>query len=140
MVQVFANLSGIDTSDSNVISGFTDVPEGMWYTSAVTWAAQNEIVNGIGGGRFDPDAKITREQMCLMLCNYIEKYLGKTLEFEKEVTTFEDDGSISDWAKDAVYKCAKSGLVNGVGNNKFDPQSTATRAQGATLFTNFYKK
>ncbi|MBR4949248.1 MAG: leucine-rich repeat protein [Clostridia bacterium] len=140
MVQVFANLSGIDTTNSNVESGFKDVPKGTWYTSAVTWAAQNKIVSGVGDGKFDPDAKITREQMCLMLCNYIEKCLGKTIEPEKEVSTFADDGSISDWAKEAVYKCAKSGLVNGVGNNKFDPQSTATRAQGATLFTNFYKK
>ena len=140
MVQVFANLSGIDTTDNNVDSGFSDVPKGMWYTSAVTWAAKNKIVTGVGDGKFDPDAKITREQMCLMLVNYIEKYLGKTLEPEKDVTTFADDKDISDWAKDAVYKCARAGLVNGIGNNMLDPKASATRAQGATLFTNFHKE
>ena len=40
---------------------FTDVPGGQWYTESVAWAAKNEIVNGVGGGRFAPDDNITRE-------------------------------------------------------------------------------
>ena len=139
-VQVFANISGVDTSNRNVNSGFSDVPKGKWYTAAVTWAAKNGIVNGVGGGRFDPNAKVTREQMCVMIVNYIENYQKKTLNITTNASTFADDAKIAKWAKTAVYKCAKAGLVNGVGNNKFDPKASATRAQGATLFTNFYKQ
>ena len=46
-------------------NSFTDVANGTWYTDAVTWAAQNGIVNGVGNNRFDPNGKITREQMAL---------------------------------------------------------------------------
>ena len=139
-VQVFANISGVDTSNKNVNSGFSDVPKGKWYTAAVTWAAKNGIVNGVGGGRFDPNAKVTREQMCVMIVNYIENYQKRTLNVTTNASTFADDKNISKWAKTAVYKCAKAGLVNGVGNNMFDPKASATRAQGATIFTNFFKE
>jgi len=139
-VQVFANVSGVNTSNKNVNTGFSDVPKGKWYTAAVTWAAQNGIVNGVGGGRFDPNAKVTREQMCLMIVNYIENYQKRTLSVTTNAPTFADDAKIAKWAKTAVYKCAKAGLVNGVGNNKFDPKASATRAQGATIFTNFFKE
>ena len=139
-VQVFANISGVDTSNKNVNSGFSDVPKGKWYTAAVTWAAKNGIVSGVGGGKFDPDAKVTREQMCVMIVNYIENYQKRTLSVTTNAPTFADDAKIAKWAKTAVYKCAKAGLVNGVGNNMFDPKASATRAQGATIFTNFFKE
>jgi len=138
-VQVFANLSGVDTTKNNVKSGFKDVGKGKWYTAAVKWAAENGIVNGIGDGKFAPEAMVTREQMCIMLVNYIEMYQKDTVKKIKSTPTFADDKAISSWARDYVYKCAGAGLVNGVGENRFDPSGFATRAQGATLFTNFYK-
>ena len=60
-VQVLANISRVDTSDSSVESGFYDVPKGKWYTAAVTWAASKGIVSGVGNGDFAPDKSITRE-------------------------------------------------------------------------------
>ena len=139
-VQVFANLSGVDTSDRNVNSGFSDVPQGKWFTGAVTWAANNKIVSGIGDGKFDPSADVTRQQMCVMLVNYVENYKKTSLVKIKNPPTFADDKDIAKWANSQVYKCAAAGLVNGVGDNKFDPKSSATRAQGATIFTNFHKE
>lgn len=138
-VQVFANISNVDTSNKNVSSSFSDVPSGKWYSAAVKWAAENGVVNGIGNGKFAPEDPVTREQMCVMLVNYVEKFQKETLETTVDTKTFDDDSKIASWAKDSVYKCAKAGLVNGVGNNMFDPQGTTTRAQGATFFSNFYK-
>ena len=138
-VQVFANLAGVDTTNNKVSSGFKDVPKGKWYTAAVTWAAKNKVVNGIGGGKFAPEALVTREQMCVMLVNFVENYWGAKLPQEIKPAKFADDARISSWAESAVYKCAGARLVNGIGNNKFDPAGNATRAQGATLFTNFIK-
>ena len=37
---------------------------------AVTWAAENGVVSGIGGGRFDPNSNVTREQTAVILFNY----------------------------------------------------------------------
>ncbi len=139
-VQVLASISGIDTSNSMVNSGFRDVPKGQWYTAAVTWAVKNNIVSGVAEGRFAPNDHVTREQMCVMLVSYVERYRGESLATVIDAPTFADDKEISGWAKAAVYKCADAKLVNGVGKNKFAPKNTATRAQGATIFSGFHKE
>ena len=139
-VQVFANLSGVDTSNKKVHSGFTDVPQGKWFTPAVAWAAKNGIVAGMGNGKFAPNAKVTREQMCVMIVNYIENYQKKALNKVVDAPDFADHKKIASWARAAVYKCADAKLINGVGKNKFAPKDPATRAQGTTIFTFFFKE
>ena len=49
---------------------FTDVPEGKWYAPGTIWCAQMKIVEGMGGGRFNPGGKVTREQIAVMLYKY----------------------------------------------------------------------
>lgn len=137
--QVLANLSGAKL-DNNVKTGFTDAPSGKWFTGAVKWAVDNKVASGTGAGRFDPTGKIDRQQMCVMLVNYVEKYKKSELKKEIKATTFADDFEIANWAKTAVYKCADAKLVNGVGAGKFAPKTVANRATGATIFTNFHKE
>lgn len=138
-VQVLANLSNIDTTNKAVATKFADVKSGEWYTPAIKWASETGIVNGIGDGMFAPDQNVTREQMCVMLVNYVEKYKNQTLKKAVSASVFADDANISSWAKEAVYKCADAGIIKGVGNNMFAPKDYAQRSHGATLFTNFYK-
>jgi uncharacterized protein YgiM (DUF1202 family) len=138
-VQVLANISKIDTSDKNVDAGFTDVKSGKWYAPAVKWAAENEIVSGMGDGIFAPESEVTREQMCVILVNYTEKYLGKKLKVKEETEVFADNDSISSWANKDVYKCQAADLISGVGDGMFSPKTFANRAQGATIFTQFHK-
>ena len=137
-VQVLANLSGVDTSNKAVTTEFSDVPSGKWYTCAIKWAADNKIVSGMGDGFFRPDDKVTREQMCLMLVNYAE-YEKITLKETEQKAVFADDALIADWAEKAVYKCQSADLIGGVGDNMFSPKTFATRAQGATVFSQFHK-
>lgn len=138
-VQVLANLEKVDTSNGNINSGFTDVPKGKWYTAAVTWAVENGIVNGVGAGKFDPNANVTREQMCVMLVNYA-KFKGITLKAVEAKENFTDNSKISSWAKDAVYTCQQADIVNGKGTGVFDPKSTGTRAEACVIFTKFHKE
>jgi len=49
---------------------FVDVPDDSPYSAAIAWAAENGIVNGVGGGRFDPDTQITAEHTRLVLARY----------------------------------------------------------------------
>ncbi len=137
-VQVLAALSGVDTSNNNVKSGFSDVPKGQWYTAAVKWASQNGIVSGNGNGKFAPDANVTREQMCVMLVSYA-KYRKMTLKKLEAKATFADHKKISSWARDAVYACQRADFVNGKSGNQFDPKGTGTRAEAAVMFTKFHK-
>ena len=46
---------------------FTDVSADSYYASAVSWAVENGITTGVGGGRFDPTATCTRAQIAAFL-------------------------------------------------------------------------
>ena len=70
---------------------FTDVPAGQWYTEAVTWAAENGVVSGVGNGRFAPNGNITREQMASILFRYA-KLTGLDTSKRGELAGFPDEG------------------------------------------------
>ena len=114
---------------------FTDVPDGVWYTDAVAWAAANGIVGGVGGGKFDPNGNITREQMAAILYRYANKK-GFDTSKRGDLSTFPDKASVSAWATDAIAWAVAEGIINGNGG-RLDPQGNATRAQVATILMRF---
>ena len=46
---------------------FTDVSADSYYAGAVSWAVENGVTTGVGGGRFDPTATCTRAQIAAFL-------------------------------------------------------------------------
>ena len=132
--QLFYNLEGkpVVTGDST----FTDVTSGHWAVDAITWAAQNDIVAGIGGDLYDPDSNVTREQFAQMLYNYA-KYKGYDLTATGDLTQFPDAGSISSWAEAALGWANGKGLINGHENGTIDPKGSTIRAQAASIMANF---
>ncbi|MCC2177696.1 S-layer homology domain-containing protein [Agathobaculum butyriciproducens] len=48
-------------------TNFTDVPADSYYASAVAWAVENGITDGVGGGHFDPNSTCTRAQIATFL-------------------------------------------------------------------------
>ena len=130
-VQVLANLENIDRSGYEE-SRFLDVPDGQWYTAAVEWAAENGIVSGISEDLFDPHAPVTREQMAVILYNYLNAK-GYRIPSD-EARPFADESEISPWALEAVNALRGIGILSGKGDNIFDPKATATRAEIATVF------
>ncbi len=120
-------------------NSFTDVPSNVWYTQAVAWAAENGIVTGIGGGRFNPDGQITREQLAVILYRYC-KSIGIDTSDVADITTFPDANKVSSYAYDALSWAVKTGLVTGSasgGKVYLEPQGNATRAQVATILMRF---
>jgi hypothetical protein len=115
---------------------FPDVSAGQYYTDAVIWAADHEIVLGYAGGTFGPDDNITREQMAAILYRY-EQYAQKTPPDTLESRTFADGSGISDYAKEAVAKLVTQGVLAGKPNDRFDPQGGATRAEFAAVLHRF---
>ena len=110
---------------------FRDVAAGQWYTDAITWAAENDVVNGVGDGRFDPEGKITREQMATILFRYVGS-LGADTSKRAELSGYPDGGKTADWASDALQWAVAEGIING-SEGKLLPQDSATRAQVATI-------
>lgn len=118
---------------------FVDVPDGAWYTDAVTWAAENGVVSGIGGSRFDPSGFVTREQTAEILYNYAHNK-GYDVSARADLTAFPDAASVSGWAEEALSWANAAGLINGTvrdGQTILDPQGSASRAQVAMILMNY---
>ena len=132
--QLFYNLEGKPTVTGD--STFTDVTSGHWAVDAITWAAQNDIVAGIGGGLYDPDSNVTREQFAVMLYKYA-RFKGYDLTATGDLTQFPDAGSISSWAETALSWANGKGLINGHENGTIDSKGSTIRAQAASIMANF---
>lgn len=125
---VDADLSGY------TYSPYTDVPIGSWYGKAAAWAALNGVTGYISGQSFNPERNATREEMALMIYNYL-LMSGKEPSGES-TSLFRDDNIISRWARAAVYNLKGSGIIQGDERGRFNPQSPITRAETAQLFMN----
>lgn len=135
MVQVLYNAQ--DQPDIDFAPVFSDVAQGRWYADAVIWAAENEIVAGIGGGRFAPERQISRQEMAMMLRNYMA-FLGYGIDAPDaaNVDGFYDYGEISDWAYETMRWAVYHGIMQGY-SNRLTPLGTATRAECAAMLRNF---
>ena len=135
IVTVLAGIAKADLSgyDRQV---FSDVPAGKWYTASITWASENGLVGGIGGGRFDPKSNITREQFCTMLYRF-HKECGSGLRQVYSDYPFDDADDIAKWAESAVGYLRMCGIVVGRSGNIFMPDVTVSRAEAAAAFVRF---
>ena len=144
-VTVLGRIAGIQASDYPWQDNFSDVDASAWYAPYVVWASENNITKGIGNNKFGPDELVTREQMAVFIVRFFEA-LG--IDFSGPDETAEgtdvkpaedpadepkDLSSVSDWAKDSVLRLWKAGIFKGDENGYFNPQSNATRAEGATI-------
>ena len=118
---------------------FADVPEGMWYTEAVAWAAREGIVNGYDDGRFRPDQNITREQLATILYRYTQSR-EVHMASGAQLSAFPDNAAVHSYARAAMGWAVASGLINGVaggGVTRLRPQGSATRAQFAAIVSRY---
>ena len=132
-VTIIGRMSDVDVEEYTK-SRFLDVDMTRYYGPYIAWAHENEIVSGMGNDLFEPEAEITREQMCRMISNYAS-YAQITLS--GEYTQFADEDEIAGWALDSVKELTAAGIILGMGSNLFCPQKNATRAQCATIIQRF---
>lgn len=109
-------------------SSYVDVLENAWYAPAVAWAKDNGIAGGIGNDCFGPNEPVSRQQLAAMLDNLLR------MEGQRSIRTFADGETISPWAQDSVRRITALGLMNGRGNDLFEPESLTTRAEAAVIF------
>ena len=117
---------------------FTDVLTDFWYTDAITWASQNNIVTGKTTSTFDPNGYITREQMTAVLYRYAMLY-GYDINKSADFSGFSDAAKISAYAVESFKWAIGSNIIQG-SDGKLNPTGTATRAQVAAVImrlTNF---
>ena len=138
IVQILYNLEG-----EPKVSGttpFTDLTQD-WYQDAVLWAYQTGVVAGTSSTTFEPDRPVTREQIAVILMEYMTRVLKLERTWTPaDLSIFPDAGSVSDWAKDAMADAVALGLISGASNGGqtyLEPQGSATREQVATILMEF---
>ena len=116
-------------------SGFSDVTFNSYYEDAVTWAADNGIVNGTSTTTFSPNANVTREQMAAILYRYAQ-YKKYNTAASSSLNGFTDHASVSGYAAASLEWAVAEKLVNGSAG-KLMPTGNATRAQVAAILHRF---
>ena len=123
------------SSDEGTYTPYPDVEQSAWYATPIAWASKAGIVTGFGDGTFGPDQTITREQFCIMLQRYAEKYNMYEAADGSALAAMPDASSVSDWAQDAVAWAVEQGYIGKGG--VVDPQGNITRAQAAQIMVRF---
>lgn len=129
-VTVLGRLSGEEISGT---ASFADVAENQYYSPYVAWANANGIVSGTSTETFEPDVPVTCEQAAAIIIRYVN-YKGielKTKSISPSLT------GVSDWAKDTVISAGKAGIITKQNTNGYDYTSAATRADIASMLSNF---
>ena len=139
IVQILYNLEG--TPAVSGTTPFTDLTAN-WYKPAILWAYQNNVVAGTSPTTFAPDQPVTREQIAVILTQYMFHVLKMERTWTPaDLSTFPDGANVSSWAKEAMQDAVALGLINGSkapdGKVYLDPQGSATRQQVATILMNF---
>lgn len=108
---------------------FDDVPTDSWYYGAVSFAYHNRLMDGVSSVKFDPHATMTRAMLVTVLWRLDGGHAAGPSPF-----TDVPNGS---WYTEAVLWAAENGVVNGVGNGKFNPNGTVTREQIAAILCRY---
>ena len=112
---------------------FTDVSADDEYYDAVLWAYENEVANGVGDGKFDPNGTVTRGQTM----TFIHRALDKPAH--GDANPF-DDVAAGEYYTDAVLWAAENGIAKGMTDTNFMPNENVTRAQAVTFLQRWVEK
>lgn len=131
---MFIAILGRAFSDGTEIgTKFKDVPENKYYYHYVYWGVNHGVTFGTSDTTFEPNKKITRQQMATMVGRAINNLDLKLERRNVADYNYSDGNKIADYAKAGVQTCWEYGLMIGDTNGAFRPQSNVTRAEGTTV-------
>jgi hypothetical protein len=102
--------------DTVIAAPFADVAVSAWYASPVATAARYGIITGVGGGRFNPNGTITRQEAAVMTSRAaaltgIDVTLGETA-VRDILAQFDDYTTVADWARTQLALCYFTGILD----------------------------
>lgn len=136
-VQVLANKTSNYYEDyyKQRYSYYDDVNINSWMSPSIRWASDIRIVSGTSTTSFFPVRALNREEMAVMLYNYVEKTENDKSYNSNKAKAFSDYSLVSSWAKTAIEWAVDKNIISG-SNGKINPKGKATRAQVAQIFKN----
>ena len=131
--KIISNFLGLTPTNEKV--SFSDVNQNHWALDVVNLVAQHKIMNGLGDGRFAPDALITRAQMAQILYNAgLYSHTNNN-----QMNSFTDVGH-DHWAYEAIETMKQEGILNGYSDGRFGPYDSTSRAQLAVIIYRLYER
>ena len=125
IVQILYNIEGQPEVSAVRVKG--------WYGKAATWAMEEGVVAGYSDGQFHGDDPVTREQLATILWAY------EGAPKQSGALSYADARQVSSWAISSLLWAKNEGIIGGKPGNLVDPKGTATRAEIATIFSNYMK-
>lgn len=120
------------------LNSFTDVKDDSLYRPYIEWAYRKGIMDNTGDREFDPKAAVTREEIALIMNNFV-KVMNYELPAVRVEFKFADASSIGSIYAEAVKAMQQAGIMTVKKNNKFSPKSFVTRAEFCTMIHRFVK-
>jgi hypothetical protein len=135
ITKVVGDITVYATYSATFNSPFSDTVSGRFYSAAVEYVTVNGIMNGTGANAFSPDSTTTRGMFVTVLYR---------IEGEPDVSDITDvpfeDLKEGAYYQNAVKWAYSNGVVNGVTETQFGPNSTLTREQFATMLYRYADK
>lgn len=123
IMQFYRVYTGTDYK-STAKSKFTDEQ-----SNDVVTAVELGLFSGVSKNEFEPNEKVTREQMATVMARLFNKVNIRLTPDSASDEVFKDNAKISDWAKPSVALLKKNGIVNGDSNGYFNPKAITTTEQ-----------
>lgn len=124
---MIARMFSLDVADGE--STFVDCTKDDWFAPHVNAAAKAGFISGVGEGKFNPSATISRQDICTILGRALKVAATKDLSFA-------DSADIAEYANEYVKAFAELGVVSGYENGTFAPKANASRAEAAAILNN----
>jgi len=119
----------LQLSSSNKALDFQDLKKiPTWSHAFVASALEAGIIKGYADQTFRPNQQITRAEMAAMIVRASSMQVNPQAKL-----AFADAKEVPTWAVPYIAAVAESGLVKGLGDNRFAPNQSATRAEAVTL-------
>lgn len=106
-------------------TGYSDVDAGTAYAEAILYCREHDLMEGVGGNRFDPDGPLTRAALATVLY----RMEGEPAVTGTDAFTDTDGGQ---WYSDAVLWASQRGLMEGYGGGVFGINDPVTRQDMTT--------
>ncbi|MFM9276809.1 Ig-like domain-containing protein [Paenibacillus jiagnxiensis] len=97
-----------------------------WARADIEWLGMRQIINGVTKSSFVPDQEVTRAEFAAILV--------KALDLDSSSTNHMfSDVSIDSWYADSIGALYESGIIQGTGTNRFNPNGTIRREEIAAM-------
>lgn len=126
------------TTSPDKVNTFADVDDSHWAKASIDYVTSKGLFFGMSDDTFEPSSEMTRAMYVTVLSRFGDRIDAKW-HIDCDNPMKFDDIPDGDWYSDAVAWAGGTGLVNGIGDNLFEPHTPITREQMAVMTVNFAK-